>query len=157
MHQNRSVGSSRTKGWNPLSSMPLVFQGEVHGLSMEVLAQTQFTPLPEALCLIISELTTNTGSMASLDNILDHLRSNYYGMQQPSEHIVYETLGSLIRERKLFHTGENGRRGNVPTQLQYTIQCTIRHYWQSHSTICQLLTWKCGGLGEQLCKMEMQC
>lgn len=88
----------------------LFFSGEVNGLSMELLPQTQFTPLPEALCLIVSELTSNNNGMASLDKVLDRLRDTYYGIQQPSEQIVYETLGSLIKERKLYHTGTESQK-----------------------------------------------
>ncbi|ELU02255.1 hypothetical protein CAPTEDRAFT_54960, partial [Capitella teleta] len=89
--------------------------GDVHGIMMEAIPQAHFTPLPEALCQIISDITRSAcedvnllkrlNAGASLDAILDRLQESYRAMQQPSEHIVYETLGNLMKERKIFHTG----------------------------------------------------
>jgi hypothetical protein len=73
---------------------------------MTPVPQTQFTPLPEALCIIISDLTKSQPA-ASFDAILDHMKDRYRGLQQPKEQITYETLGSLIKDRKIYHTGEN--------------------------------------------------
>ena len=93
--------------------------GELSGLDFDPIPQAQFTPLPEALCQIISDLTRSAPSSptqdqgqmrglkvgASLDAVLDKLQESYKGIQQPSEQIVYETLGSLMKERKVYHTG----------------------------------------------------
>ena len=73
---------------------------------MAVVQQAQFTPLPEALCLIIRELN-HAHVPATLDNVQERLHERYRGMQRPSEEIVYETLGSLLKERKIYHTGNS--------------------------------------------------
>ena len=74
---------------------------------MSVIPQTQFTPLPEVLCLVISQLTRESGTRgaASLEAILQELAHRYHGMQQPSEHLVYQALGSLCSEGNVYHTG----------------------------------------------------
>ena len=67
--------------------------------------QTQFTPLPEALCLIIHELR-RSNMAATLGSIESRLREHYRGMQTPHEQVIYEALDSLLQERKIYHTGE---------------------------------------------------
>ena len=79
---------------------------------MLVHPQTQFTPLPEALCLIISGLCRE-GHPADLDGIREGLAKKYEGIQQPSEHIIYETLDCLLKERKIYHTGNKQHYVNV--------------------------------------------
>ena len=85
---------------------------------MTVIAQTQFTPLPEVLCLVISQINhrgtsrtrgedarTDSAGFASLEAILRELSHRYHGVQQPSEQLVYQALGSLCSEGNIFHTG----------------------------------------------------
>ncbi len=93
---------------------------------MGVIAQTQFTPLPEVLCLVIAQLNSRgpgvgatsgaaapgspgggAGGFASLEAILRELALRYHGVQQPSEQLVYQALGSLCSEGNIYHTGEN--------------------------------------------------
>lgn len=78
--------------------------GDVNGIEMQVIPQTQFIPLPEALCLIIMDLN-NSQIVATLDTICERLKVGYQGLHLPSNQHVYDTLGQLIRERKVFHTG----------------------------------------------------
>ncbi|KAH3863375.1 hypothetical protein DPMN_026360, partial [Dreissena polymorpha] len=77
---------------------------DVNGIEMQVIPQTQFIPLPEALCLIIMDLN-NGQIVATLDTVCERLKHCYQGIHLPSNQLVYETLGQLIRERKVFHTG----------------------------------------------------
>ncbi|XP_064611920.1 uncharacterized protein LOC135475891 isoform X2 [Liolophura sinensis] len=79
--------------------------GDVGGIQMQVVPQTQFIPLPESLCLIIMDLNNNR-IIATLDLIRERL-AHCYGpdMQLPNDQLIYDTLGQLIRERKVFHTG----------------------------------------------------
>lgn len=72
---------------------------------MQVIPQTQFIPLPEALCLIIMDLN-NSQIVATLDTVYERLKHSYQGIHLPSNQLVYDTLGQLIRERKVFHTGK---------------------------------------------------
>ncbi|KAL4240185.1 Storkhead box 1 [Mactra antiquata] len=78
--------------------------GDVNGIEMQVIPQTQFIPLPEALCLIIMDLNNNQ-IVATLDTVCERLKHCYQGLHLPSNQLVYDTLGQLIRERKVFHTG----------------------------------------------------
>ncbi|XP_061180935.1 uncharacterized protein LOC133189577 [Saccostrea echinata] len=78
--------------------------GDVDGINMEVIPQTQFVPLSEILCMVILELN-NKQVVATLDTIQERLNQCYKGMQIPSPPLIYDTLGTLIRERKIFHTG----------------------------------------------------
>ena len=85
-------------------------------MPMASVQQTQFTPLPEALCVVIHELNSELLA-ATLDSVQERLADRYRGMQPPPEEIVYETLGSLMKERKIYHTGSagetlGGRRGS---------------------------------------------
>ena len=78
--------------------------GDVNGIQMQVIPQTQFIPLPEALCLIIMDLNNNQ-IVATLDTVCEKLQLCYQGHHLPGNQLVYDTLGTLIRERKVFHTG----------------------------------------------------
>ncbi len=83
-----------------------VIVGEFGDLDMTVIPQTQFTPLPEALCLIVSELSSHSNKVPTLEAIQEKLQHKFPGMQQPSEQIVYETLDAMMKERKIYHTGQ---------------------------------------------------
>ena len=72
---------------------------------MQLVAQAQFTPLPEALCMIISDINKGGNIPATFEEILKHLKKKYKNVHQPSEEIVYEALGNLLKERKIYHTG----------------------------------------------------
>ena len=88
-----------------LTQMKLpVFPGDVNGIQMQVIPQTHFIPLPEALCLIIMDLNNNR-VVATLDTVCEKLQLCYQGHNLPSNQLVYDTLGTLIKERKVFHTG----------------------------------------------------
>ena len=83
-----------------------MISGFLEDVTMAVIPQTQFTPLPEVLCLVISKLNRDSSTKAaSLEAILQELAHRYHGMQQPSEHLVYQALGSLCSEGNVFHTG----------------------------------------------------
>ncbi|XP_046549606.1 uncharacterized protein LOC124259517 isoform X2 [Haliotis rubra] len=78
--------------------------GDVNGIEMQVIPQTQFIPLPDALCLIIMDLN-NRRIVATLDTIKEKLVEWYREMTVPNDQLIFDTLGALIRERKVFHSG----------------------------------------------------
>ncbi|XP_029651203.1 uncharacterized protein LOC115224440 isoform X2 [Octopus sinensis] len=78
--------------------------GDVNGIEMQIIPQTQFIPLPEALCLIIMDLNNNR-IVATLDTVQEKLEQCYKEMEIPSEELIYATLANLIQEGKVFHTG----------------------------------------------------
>ncbi|XP_028967852.1 uncharacterized protein LOC100905291 [Galendromus occidentalis] len=89
--------------------------GDITEAEMVRVLQTQFAPLAEALCKAVFDLT-NRGDVATLDSLTVELMRTYPGMEKPPSDIVYKTLGTLIRERRLYHTG-NGYRVAEPEQF----------------------------------------
>lgn len=102
-----------------------MLSGEIPSIDMLVLNQTQFTPLPEALCIIISDLN-QARALASFDIIMEKLGETYKGLHQPSEQIVYETLDSLLNERKLYHTG-NLLTSYLPVFIKPGFDIVLQH------------------------------
>ena len=69
--------------------------------------QTQFAPLSEALCKVVADLNSDR-VQATTESIRSRLEESFPEMQVPCGDILHKTLGGLIRERKIYHTG-NGR------------------------------------------------
>ncbi|KAK0170840.1 hypothetical protein PV328_008637 [Microctonus aethiopoides] len=69
------------------------------------ISQGQFTPLPEALCWAILELTSQRQA-ATLDTLRSALRNAFPTMQRPSRELVYDALAKLMQERKIYHTSQ---------------------------------------------------
>ncbi|GFO00321.1 storkhead-box protein 1 [Plakobranchus ocellatus] len=78
--------------------------GDVNGIEMQVIPQTQFMPLPDAICSVLLDLNTR-GVTATLEVILEKLAMWYRHMNVPSHQLVFDSLGQLIKDRKVFHTG----------------------------------------------------
>lgn len=58
------------------------FAGDIGGIEMQEVPQTQFVPLPEVLCLVISQLN-RVGHPATLDTIAEEIAHEYPGMSVP--------------------------------------------------------------------------
>lgn len=56
---------------------------------MQEVPQTQFIPLPEVLCLIISGLN-RLGQPATLSSIIENLQEEYSGMTIPKQVLINE-------------------------------------------------------------------
>ena len=80
--------------------MNVIFAGDVDEFSVQPLSQGQFTPLPEALCRVILELTS-TGQCAAAPRIRAALRQAFPAMHQPSHELVYDALAQLMQENKV--------------------------------------------------------
>lgn len=74
--------------------------GDVEDCVIQPIPQGQFTPLPEALCWVILDLTSS-GQAAVLDNIRDVLHVAFPDMQTPTKEMVYDTLAKLMSDRKV--------------------------------------------------------
>lgn len=67
--------------------------------------QGQFTPLPEALCDVIMDMTAD-GQSATIDNIRSKLEVRFPHMTAPSTSVVYDTLVQLMQEQKIYQTSK---------------------------------------------------
>ncbi|XP_023223013.1 uncharacterized protein LOC111624416 [Centruroides sculpturatus] len=78
--------------------------GDIDHISVTPIPQTQFAPLPEAVCKVIYDLNSE-GTLATCDVIAAKLETSFPCMAVPGDSILYRCLGELIRERKLYHNG----------------------------------------------------
>lgn len=83
----------------------LPVSGDIEDCLVAPVAQGQFTPLPEALCWAILELTSQRQA-ATLDTLRSALRNAFPAMQRPSRELVYDALAKLMQERKIYHTSQ---------------------------------------------------
>lgn len=67
---------------------------------MEDLNQGQFTPLSEALCLVILELTS-ANQNATIDTVRSALKIFFSNIQPPAEHVIYDAMVNLMSENKV--------------------------------------------------------
>ncbi|XP_071605143.1 storkhead-box protein 1 isoform X1 [Heliangelus exortis] len=72
---------------------------------MNPLSQSHFIPLLEGICCTISDMNADH-VMVTQETLTEQLVKNYPGMAVPSHNTLYNILGSLIKERKIYHTGE---------------------------------------------------
>ncbi|XP_015609189.1 storkhead-box protein 2 isoform X2 [Cephus cinctus] len=79
--------------------------GDIEDCLVAPVSQGQFTPLPEALCWAILELTSQRQA-ATLDTLRAALRNAFPAMQRPGRELVYDALAKLMQERKIYHTSQ---------------------------------------------------
>ncbi|XP_028137118.2 uncharacterized protein LOC114331697 [Diabrotica virgifera virgifera] len=65
--------------------------------------QTQWTPLPEAVCSVVLRLSSQ-GRPAGIETIRESLILAFPHVSPPSEHALYDTLVQLTKEKKLYNT-----------------------------------------------------
>ncbi|KAL1497057.1 hypothetical protein ABEB36_008083 [Hypothenemus hampei] len=66
-------------------------------------SQTQWTPLPEAVCAVVLRLSSQ-GRPAGIETIREALILAFPHVSPPSEQTLYDTLVQLTKERKLYNT-----------------------------------------------------
>ncbi|CAO1326984.1 unnamed protein product [Diamesa hyperborea] len=79
--------------------------GDIDDCIITPISQTQFTPLTEAVCDVIMDLTSH-GQSATIETTKKLLAVRFAHMQQPSNDIVYDTLVQLQQERKIYQTAK---------------------------------------------------
>lgn len=89
----------------PPNNYVIAVVGDVEDCLVQPLPQGQFTPLPEALCWVILDLTSS-GQAAVLERIRSALQVAFPDIQRPSQEIVYDALAKLMAERKVYQTSQ---------------------------------------------------
>ncbi|NWT98585.1 STOX1 protein, partial [Urocynchramus pylzowi] len=79
--------------------------GDVTPSLMNPLSQPRSVPLAEGICWTISDMNADH-VMVTQETLMEQLVKNYPGIAVPSHNVLYNTLGTLIKERKIYHTGE---------------------------------------------------
>ncbi|NWX61581.1 STOX1 protein, partial [Promerops cafer] len=79
--------------------------GDVTPALMNSLLQSRSVPLAEGICWTISDMNADH-VMVTQETLMEQLVKNYPGIAVPSHNILYNILGTLIKERKIYHTGE---------------------------------------------------
>ncbi|NXT98494.1 STOX1 protein, partial [Buphagus erythrorhynchus] len=79
--------------------------GDVTPAVMNALSPSHSFPLAEGICQTISDMNADH-VMVTQETLTEQLVKNYPGIAVPSHNILYNILGTLIKERKIYHTGE---------------------------------------------------
>ncbi|NXB81806.1 STOX1 protein, partial [Donacobius atricapilla] len=79
--------------------------GDVTSALMNGLSQPRSVPVAEGICHTISDMNADH-VMVTQETLMEQLVKNYPGIAVPSHDILYNILGTLIKERKIYHTGE---------------------------------------------------
>ncbi|XP_018564304.1 dentin sialophosphoprotein [Anoplophora glabripennis] len=87
----------------PPPGYQIVALEDLEHCSLTPVAQTQWTPLPEAVCAVVLRLSSQ-GRPAGLETIRESLMLAFPHVSPPSEHALYDTLAQLTKERKLYNT-----------------------------------------------------
>ncbi|NXR90786.1 STOX1 protein, partial [Hypocryptadius cinnamomeus] len=79
--------------------------GDVTPALMNPLSEPRSVPLAEEICWTISNMNADH-VVVTQETLMEQLVKNYPGIAVPSHNVLYNILGTLIKERKIYHTGE---------------------------------------------------
>ncbi|EDX11326.1 GD12144 [Drosophila simulans] len=79
--------------------------GDIDDCIVTPTVQGQFTPLPEALCDVIMDLTAE-GQSATIEHVRSKLGSRFPHMTTPATEVIYDSLAQLMQEQKIYQTSK---------------------------------------------------
>ncbi|XP_017464885.1 PREDICTED: uncharacterized protein LOC108358207 [Rhagoletis zephyria] len=79
--------------------------GDIDDCIVTPTVQGQFTPLTEALCDVIMDLTAE-GHSATIENVRIKLSIRFPHMTPPATEVIYDTLAQLMQEQKIYQTSK---------------------------------------------------
>ncbi|KRZ06155.1 Storkhead-box protein 1 [Trichinella zimbabwensis] len=134
-----------SKAYGPLATqVPLVGvgqfvpsskAGDVNGIEMHEVPQTQFIPLSDVLCTVISALN-RIGQPATIQSIMEALRQQYVGMTIPKEDMIYAAIGGLMAQGRLYCMGNHYFISTPFVQLTNPAFCmgSNPYFWNAEDT-----------------------
>lgn len=79
--------------------------GDIDDCIVTPTVQGQFTPLPEALCDVIMDLTAE-GQSATIEHVRNKLGVRFPHMTTPATEVIYDTMAQLMQEQKIYQTAK---------------------------------------------------
>lgn len=79
--------------------------GDIDDCIVTPTVQGQFTPLPEALCDVIMDLTAE-GQSATIEHVRSKLGVRFPHMTTPATEVIYDTMAQLMQEQKIYQTAK---------------------------------------------------